>query len=94
MIRPALAALALSALALPCAAAPQPVFPEALQQEAMTCVGEAMQICPEVLTAEDHGLACMVGKRQAFSPHCRVIYDRVAKVLANSGLVTAGVRRP
>ena len=47
----------------------------------MTCVSEAMQICPDVWTAEDHGLACMTGKRQSFSPRCRVIYDKVAHVL-------------
>lgn len=64
-------------LAAPCLAGADPTIPDALQQEAMTCVGEAMQICPDVLTAEDHGLACMTGKRQAFSPRCRVIYDKV-----------------
>ena len=72
-----------SALAMisPCRAAPQAVIPDALQQEAMTCVGEAAQICPDVWTAEDHGLACMTGKRRSFSPRCRVIYDKVAHVL-------------
>jgi hypothetical protein len=68
------------ALALPCLAASQPI-PDALQQEAMTCVGEAMQICPDVMTSEDHGLACMTGKRAAFSPRCRVVYDKVARSL-------------
>lgn len=62
-------------------AASQPVISDDLQQEAMTCVGEAMKFCPDVLTAEDHGLACMTGKRQSFSPRCRVIYDKVARVL-------------
>ena len=64
-----------------CLAAPQAVIPDALQREAMTCVGEAMQVCPDVWTAEDHGLACMTGKRLSFSPRCRVIYDKVAHVL-------------
>ena len=67
--------------ASPCLAAPPSVLSDALQQEAMTCVGEAMQVCPDVWTAEDHGLACMTGKRQAFSPRCRIIYDKVARVL-------------
>ena len=67
-------------LASPCLAAPQSV-PDALQQEAMTCVGEAMQICPDVMTAEDHGLACMTGKRASFSPRCRLVYDKVARTL-------------
>ncbi len=62
-------------------AASQPVISDDLQQEAMTCVGEATQFCPDVWTAEDHGLACMAGKRQSFSPRCRVIYDKVARVL-------------
>lgn len=81
------ALLALSAtlpaalLPAPGLAATQAVIPDALQQEAMTCVGEAVQICPDVWTAEDHGLACMTGKRQSFSPRCRVIYDKVAHVL-------------
>lgn len=69
------------AAAPPCLAAPQAVIPDVLQQEAMTCVGEPMQVCPDVWTSEDHGLACMTGKRQSFSPRCRIIYDKVAHVL-------------
>ena len=69
------------AFAGPCLAAPPAVIPDALQQEAMTCVGEAMQVCPDLLTSEDYGLVCMTGKRQSFSPRCRVIYDKVAHVL-------------
>ncbi len=69
------------AFAGPCLAAPPAVIPDALQQEAMTCVGEAMQVCPNLWTSEDHGLACMTGMRQSFSPRCRVIYDKVAHVL-------------
>ncbi len=65
----------------PCLAASQPVMTEQLQQAAMSCVGEAVQICPEVMTAADHGVSCMIGKRTEFSPRCRVIYDRVARVL-------------
>ena len=42
---------------------------------------EAMQVCPDVWTSEDHGLACMTGKRASFSPRCRVIYDKVARIL-------------
>ena len=68
-------------LASPCLAAPQPAFSDKLQQDAMSCVGEAMQICPEVMTVEDHGVSCMVGKRSQFSPRCRVVYDQVARVL-------------
>ena len=47
----------------------------------MTSVGEAMQICPDVWTAEDHGLARMIGKRASFSPRCRLIYDKVDQAL-------------
>jgi hypothetical protein len=68
------------ALTSPCLAASQPI-PDALQQEAMTCVGEAMQICPDVMTSEDHGMACMTGKRGFFSPRCRIVYDKVARTL-------------
>lgn len=79
--RLALAVAFVPALAPPCTAASQPAIPDAMQQEAMTCISEAMQVCPDVWTAEDHGLACMTGKRQSFSPRCRVIYDKVARVL-------------
>jgi hypothetical protein len=47
----------------------------------MTCVSEAMQICPDLMMSEDHGMACMTGKRAAFSPRCRVIYDKVDRAL-------------
>ncbi len=53
----------------------------------MSCVGEAVQICPEVMTADDHGVSCMVGKRGQFSPRCRLIYD---KVRTCSGTLKAG----
>ena len=68
-------------LACPCLAASRPVMTEQLQQDAMSCVGEAVQMCPEVMTADDHGVSCMIGKRTQFSPRCRVIYDKVARVL-------------
>lgn len=67
--------------AWPCLAAAQPTISPDLQQEAMTCAGEAMQICPDVWTAEDHGLACMTGKRAAFSQRCRAVYDKVDHAL-------------
>ena len=79
LLRPAVLASAL--FATPALAATQAVIPDALQQEAMTCVGEAVQICPDVWTAEDHGLTCMTGKRRSFSPRCRVVYDKIAHVL-------------
>ena len=77
-----LAGLALG-IASPCLAGSQPVMTDLLQQEAMSCAGEAVQICPEVMTAEDHGVSCMVGKRSSFSPRCRIVYDRVARVLGH-----------
>ena len=70
-----------SMLASPCLAAPQPALSEQLQQDAMSCVGEAVQICPEVMTVEDHGVSCMADKRSRFSPRCRTVYDEVARVL-------------
>ena len=77
----AFVAVAALCVASPCVAASRPVMTEQLQEDAMSCVGEAVQICPEVMTAEDHGVSCMVGKRASFSPRCRSIYDRVARVL-------------
>lgn len=79
--RMTLSAFLVLASTIRCLAAAQPALPDALQQEAMTCVSEAMQICPDVWTAEDHGLACMTGKRASFSPRCRVIYDKVDQAL-------------
>ena len=76
----ALSATLVFASAFRCLAA-QPGISADLQQEAMTCVSEAMQICPDVLTAEDHGLVCMTGKRASFSPRCRVIYDKVDRAI-------------
>ena len=70
-------------LACPSLAAPRgSVMTEQLRQDAMSCAGEAVQICPEVMTAADHGISCMVGKRVSFSSRCRVIYDKVARVLS------------
>ena len=74
-------AVVILGLAPRCLAASRPVMTDQLQQDAMSCVGEAVQICPEVMTADDHGVACMVGKRGQFSPRCRLIYDKVARVL-------------
>ena len=69
------------ASASPSLAASQSVISNELQQEALTCAGEAVQICPEVWTAPDHGLTCMTGKRSQFSPRCQVIYDKVDHAL-------------
>lgn len=76
-----LALVLMSLLVSPCVAGTDLVIPEQLQQDAMSCAGEAVQICPGIWTDDDHGLACMTGKRAAFSPRCRVIYDRVAHVI-------------
>ena len=76
--------LASVAASAPCSAATQAEIPNDLQQEAMTCVSEAMQICPDLMTSEDHGLACMTGRRASFSPRCRVVYDKVDRALRAS----------
>ena len=76
--------LAFMAASVPCSAVAQPDLPADVQQEAMTCVSEAMQICPDLMTSEDHGLACMTGKRASFSPRCRVVYDKVDRALRAS----------
>ncbi|WP_237478375.1 hypothetical protein [Lichenibacterium dinghuense] len=83
-MRPTAAAFGGALLALAAAAraaAPEPALPDRVQQDAMSCAGEAAQICPEVWTAPDHGLACMTGKRELFSPRCRAVYDEVARAL-------------
>ena len=79
-------------IATPSLAGPQPNLSDALQQEALTCAGEAMQVCPDVWTSEDHGLACMTGKRSAFSPRCRLIYDKVAQALGRPSDAAPGPR--
>ena len=79
--RLALSCASLVALGLIRPVSAQVAIPDALQQEAMTCIGEAAQVCPDLWTAPDHGLACMTGGRQGFSPRCRVIYDKVARVM-------------
>ena len=89
MLRLLLLCLASTFASTPCLAASQPI-PDALQQEAMTCVGEAMQICPDVMISEDHGLACMTGERASFSPRCRVVYDKVDRALRASSRFVSG----
>ena len=81
MARIRLALVLLSSLAAPCIAGTDLVIPQQVQDDAMSCAGEAVQICPDIWTADDHGLACMTGKRASFSPRCRVVYDKVAHLI-------------
>ena len=69
------------ALASPCLAGPQDVTP-ALRQAALdNCTGDAMRLCPQALTDEGQAVSCMASKRSQLSTSCRVVYDRVARVL-------------
>ena len=81
MARIPLALVLLSTLASPCVAGNDLVLPQQVQDDAMSCAGEAVQICPDIWTAQDHGLACMTGKRASFSPRCRIVYDKVARLI-------------
>ena len=69
------------AVALPCFAAPQDVTPELRQLALDNCTGDAVRLCPQALTDEGQAVSCMATKRPQLSPSCRVVYDRVARVL-------------
>ena len=73
-------ALAL-ALAAPCLAGPQDVSPELRQAALDNCTGDAVRLCPQALTDEGQAVSCMATKRAQLTSSCRVVYDRVARVL-------------
>ena len=65
----------------PALAAPPIAIPPALRQSAMTCLGEALRLCPNALAARDHGLSCILGKRRLLSAPCRSVYDQGLRLL-------------
>ena len=73
-------ALAL-ATASACLAGAQDVTPELRQAALDNCTGDAMRLCPDALMDQGQAVSCMSTKRPQLSPSCRVVYDRVARVL-------------
>lgn len=69
------------AVASPCLAGAQDVSPELRQAALDNCTGDAVRLCPQSLTDEGQAVSCMATKRPQLSPNCRVVYDRVARVL-------------
>ena len=83
-------------LAWPCFAASRPVMTEQLQQDAMSCAGEAVQICPEVMTAADHGVSCMVKTRSGSRGFCdfstgSLLIGLAARLIRGTASYYAGV---
>jgi hypothetical protein len=64
-----------------CLAGALDVSPALRDQAIQNCQGDALRLCPESLTDEGAAVSCMATKRPQLSPSCRVVYDRVARVL-------------
>ena len=80
IVAPLGVALAL-AMVSPCLAGAQDVSPELRQAALDNCTGDAVRLCPQSLTDEGQAISCMSTKRSQLSQSCRVVYDRVARVL-------------
>ena len=65
----------------PAGAAQHFVLPPGLQQAAILCLGEALRLCPNALAAQDHGIACIRGKRRLLTKTCRTVYDQGLSLL-------------
>lgn len=63
------------------AAATRLALPPALQQTALLCLAEAQRLCPDMLTAKDHGVACLLAKRRQLSQTCRTVADQAVSFL-------------
>ena len=70
----------------PALAAPPIAIPPALRLSAMTCIGEALRLCPNALAAKDHGVSCILGKRRLLSAPCRDVYDQGVRLLGDGDL--------
>lgn len=68
--------LVLATAGAPALAAPRIAIPPGLQQSAVLCLGEALRLCPNALSAKDHGLSCILGKRRMLTAPCRTVYDQ------------------
>ena len=80
IVAPLGVALAL-AMVSPSLAGAQDVSPELRQAALDNCTGDAVRLCPQSLTDEGQAISCMSTKRAQLSQSCRVVYDRVARVL-------------
>ena len=67
--------------AAPAAAAPRIAIPDALRRSAMSCLAEALRLCPTALAAKDHGVSCILGKRHLLSRPCQGVYDQGLRLL-------------
>ena len=56
-------------------------LPPGLQQTALICLAEGQRLCPDMLTAKDHGVACLIDKRRQLSRTCRTIADQAVSLL-------------
>ena len=74
-------------------AAPRIAVPPALQASAALCLGEALRLCPSALSARDHGLSCILGKRRLLTAPCRSVYDQGLRLLKGQDLHLT-LRRP
>lgn len=68
-------------LSTACLAGPQDVSPELRQQAIQTCTNDAVRLCPAALMDEGETVSCMSDKRPQLTQSCRVVYDRVARLL-------------
>ena len=74
--------LAFAALcASPAAAEGRGSIPPQLQRSAMVCLGKALRLCPNALTARDHGLSCILGQRRLLTAPCRAVDDQGLQLL-------------
>ncbi len=71
--------VALSPTAAP--AATRFTLPPGLQRTALVCLAEAQRLCPDMLGAKDHGVACLIDKRKQLSQTCRTIADQAVSLL-------------
>jgi hypothetical protein len=67
------------------------VVPQELRQSALACLGEALRLCPNALSAKDRGLSCVVAKRRLLSRRCQSVYDQGVQLLKGHDVrVTVG----
>lgn len=72
--------LALMLAVAPASAAPRTVLPEGLKLSAALCLGEALRLCPEMLTDAARGASCLMGRRRLLGRTCRGLAGEAAAV--------------
>lgn len=70
--------LALVLAAAPASAAPRISVPDGLKRSAASCLGEALRLCPEMLTDPARGASCVLGRRRALGRTCRDLPGGIA----------------